>query len=166
MNEVIVNNENKQNINTDIESLPANSSWWTFFVNAFFGKNYCRFKGRASRKEFLGVSFLWFSFSFFIDLSLLIIMMATGKDVSLIETLVAIYAILPQLSVSARRFHDINMSAWWLLIFPAMTLCVLLPQGLNFLVCALFAIPFMFLPFFKGDRKDNKYGKTIYSNAQ
>ncbi len=144
MNETIVNTENKHNINTDIESLPANSSWWTFFVTAFFGKNYCRFKGRASRKEYWGITLVWFMLSIFIDISLLIVMMATGKDISLVSVLVTIYVILPNWSLITRRFHDINMSAWW----------------------GLLIIPLFFLPFFKGDRKNNKYGKTIYEHGK
>ena len=71
-------------------------------------------------------------------------MMATGKDVALVSMLVSIYGILPQWALMARRFHDIHMSAWW----------------------ALAIIPILFLPFFKGDRKDNKYGKTIYSDKK
>ena len=144
MNEIASNDKNIQKSNNNIESLPANSSWWTFFVKAFFGKNYCCFKGRASRKEYWGISTLWVIFSILADISLLIIMMATGKDISLASMLVSIYGILPQWSLAVRRFHDINMSAWWMLAI----------------------IPIFFLPFFKGDRKDNKYGKTIYSDTK
>ena len=140
MNDTIIEQADQQIMKNDIESLPANSSWWTFFVKAFFGKNYCQFKGRASRKEYWAICILWLVFSFFVELSLLIMIIATGKDVSIIATLVAIYGILPQWALMARRFHDINMSGWWFLAI----------------------IPLLFLPFFKGDRKDNKYGKTIY----
>lgn len=70
-----------------VESLPANSSWGKFFLAMYFGRNYFRFSGRASRKEFWGPD--------------------TGKCVYV--------------------FNYIGG-----------------------------------LPFFKGDRKDNKFGKNIY----
>ncbi len=124
-----------------IESLPANSSWSKFFVSAFLGNNFCHFSGRASRREYWAVNIMWLVVSTFIGVLLLTITMATGKDVSMVDALVSLYAILPLLGLNARRFHDINMRAWW---------CLLI-------------LPLFFLPFFRGDKKDNRFGKTIYT---
>ena len=37
-------------------SMPANSTWWSFFKTMYFGRNYCNFNGRASLKEYLALS--------------------------------------------------------------------------------------------------------------
>ena len=47
---------------------------------------------------------------------------------------------IPSITLSFRRFHDINMSAWW----------------------GMLVIPMFFLPFFKGDQEDNRFGENIY----
>ena len=62
--------------NQHIESLPANSSWLTFFKTNFFGKNYCNIKGRASRKEYWASTILWSIFAGLLK-TLLVITMPT-----------------------------------------------------------------------------------------
>ena len=47
---------------------------------------------------------------------------------------------IPMMAVGFRRFHDLGWSAWF----------------------SLLIVPNLMLPFFKGETKDNKYGKNIY----
>jgi len=123
-----------------IESLPANSNWLTFFKTNFFGKNYCNFSGRASRREYWISNILWGILSFIVEILVFILIEITKLNFSYILLILSLYQILPLWALSSRRFHDINMRAWW-------TLAI---------------IPLFFTPFFKGDKKDNRFGKNIY----
>ncbi len=78
--------------------------------------NYTTFSGRASRAEF----WWWW-------LTLLIILFCTGvldallfgtgpNDGQPISVLVTLALLLPNLAVGARRLHDLDKSAWWLLL--------------------------------------------------
>ncbi len=80
-------------------------------------KNYACFSGRARRKEF------WY-FILFQSLAVLIIsflerLFAVANPEIYMGWFSAIYLLLtflPALAVNARRLHDINYSAWWLLL--------------------------------------------------
>ncbi|MBD2810946.1 DUF805 domain-containing protein [Xenorhabdus sp. Vera] len=80
-------------------------------------KNYICFRGRAKRKEF------WY-FVLFQILAVLIIsflerLFAVANPEIYMGWFSAIYLLLtflPALAVNARRLHDINCSAWWLLL--------------------------------------------------
>ncbi len=118
-------------------SMPANSRWIDFFLTMYFGRNYCNFKGRASRKEFWSTKIFEILF-FIIPISLIMYIFPNYADyIDLAYTLITLP---PIFSLSVRRFHDINMSPMW----------------------GLLIIPLLFLPIFKGDREDNRYGKNIY----
>jgi uncharacterized membrane protein YhaH (DUF805 family) len=77
-------------------------------------RNYVTFQGRASRSEY----WFWVLFAF-----LLGIVTATfdyfvfpGSDLSPTNTLTGLALFLPGLAVAARRLHDIDRTAWWLLL--------------------------------------------------
>ena len=135
MNEVVSGAENKL-----VESLPANSSWWKFFVTMYFGRNYFRFSGRASRKEYWGTQILANLFTFLVVLLAVASGAFSVESLNILSNVIAVYCIIPGFALMSRRFHDINMRAWW----------------------GLLILPLFFLPFFKGDRKDNRFGQTIY----
>ncbi len=106
-------------------------------------KNYIIFKGRARRKEY------WFFILFniiFMFLALIIdIMFGTIKDPEnpgIIFSIYSIAVILPSISVSVRRLHDIGKNGWYLLIS-------LLPFGSIILIGEFIK---------KGISKENKYG--------
>ena len=92
---------------------------------------YFSFAGRASRKEFW--SFVFFIFLIAIGLGFAEILIA--PDIALFSplgstplTLWFILCFMPMLSVSARRLHDIDFSAWWLLLilFPPFHIILIL----------------------------------------
>lgn len=137
MNKEVSSVENKA-----IESLPANSSWWKFFVTMYFGRNYFRFSGRASRKEYWGATILANLFIFLISFIALVSGAVSIVGLNILTNIIALYSIIPGFALMSRRFHDLNMRAWWGLLF----------------------IPLFFLPFFKGNHKDNRFGRNIYSD--
>lgn len=137
MNKEVSSAENKL-----IESLPANSSWWKFFVTMYFGRNYFRFSGRASRKEYWGATILANLFIFLISFIALFSGAVSIVGLNILTNIIALYCLIPGFALMSRRFHDLNMRAWWALLF----------------------IPLFFLPFFKGDHKDNRFGRNIYSD--
>lgn len=128
------------------KSMPAQSSLWKFFINAFFTRNYFNYEGRASRKEFWAVLILICLICLVVKVLVFIMFLAGNIEENEFRYLlmginfINYYTYLPLASLSIRRFHDINMSAWW----------------------GVLIIPLFFLPFFKGDKKDNKYGENIY----
>ena len=84
-------------------------------------RNYINFQGRARRSEFW-----WFAlFSFFSQIVL--------NWIPFIGWLYALALLLPSLAVTARRLHDSDRTAWWMLLY-------LVPiVGLMFLVIFFFA---------------------------
>lgn len=141
---------------------------YNLIINCFT-KKYFQFKGRASRKEYL--SFLIFD-------NLLLFLMGFLINISssniVIATLAAVYkliSIFPSISVTIRRIHDLNLSAWWCLILTILivlfsilipfikistntiALCVLIILGISILISVLFVV------LKKGTDGVNDYGK-------
>lgn len=106
---------------------------------------YATFKGRASRKEY------WYFclFNFFISAILFSMAFAINNEsLSLfllgVVCLYSIVIILPGLSVTIRRLHDIGKSGWfyWIVLIPCLGGLILL-----YFMCK------------KGDTTENIYGK-------
>ena len=100
------------------------------YVKKCFKLYFC-FSGRASRREFWSFTF----FVFIIALGISFTEILIAPDIALFSpmgsTPLAFWFILcfmPMLSVSARRLHDIDFSAWWLLLilFPPFHIILLL----------------------------------------
>jgi uncharacterized membrane protein YhaH (DUF805 family) len=103
----------------------------------YFGRNYYNFNGRASRREYWATTILEF---FLLTLPVTFIIYLFPEYGDYIDLVYMLFTISPVFALTVRRFHDINMNPWW----------------------SLLVIPLFFLPFFKGDREDNRYGKNIY----
>jgi uncharacterized membrane protein YhaH (DUF805 family) len=73
---------------------------------------YAVFKGRASRSEYW-----WFSLFYTVGTIVLSLVSASGAMGSLIYSAFALGALLPMISVSVRRLHDIDRSGWYFLAF-------------------------------------------------
>ncbi len=78
-------------------------------VNSGF-KNYVGFDGRASRSEY------WFWTLFATVATILASAMDTFVGFGFFSAVVSIGLFLPGLAVAFRRFHDLDRSAWWLLL--------------------------------------------------
>ena len=68
--------------------------------------NYATFDGRASRAEF----WWWILFTFLVS-------MAAGAVSATLSQIFSLAVLLPSLAVSARRLHDTDRSAWFLLLW-------------------------------------------------
>lgn len=75
---------------------------------------YATFRGRASRSEYW-----WFAlFNILVSIAAGILdKLFFGNDSSVFNALVSLALLLPSLAVSARRLHDIDRTAWWLLLW-------------------------------------------------
>lgn len=104
-------------------------------VHRFFRK-YATFSGRASRSEFwwvvlfLGIVTAVYIGAFFIALTAsgqletwssgAAEIVTSGPLMSILFVLWSLWSlfiIIPWLALAARRLHDVNMSAWWLLLY-------------------------------------------------
>jgi uncharacterized membrane protein YhaH (DUF805 family) len=74
-------------------------------ISTCFSK-YAAFDGRASRSEY----WWWFLFTVLISL-------ATGMVSDVLSGLFSLGVLLPSLAVGARRLHDTDRSAWFLLLW-------------------------------------------------
>jgi uncharacterized membrane protein YhaH (DUF805 family) len=105
-------------------------------------RRYVDFKGRSTRAEYW-----WFSLFTMVGTFITAIadLVASGNPfgtTGLIEGLFHLSTLLPSLAVGARRLHDINRSAWWLLLYLTIVGIILL---------IIWAIQ-------QGDKGDNEYG--------
>lgn len=101
-----------------------------------FLKNYVNFEGRAGLKEF------WYAFLFSAVTSL-ILGFIPGWIGLILKLLWSLAILLPTLSVGARRLHDINKEALWLLL-------ALIPIAGIIILIVWWAQ--------QGDKQENQYG--------
>ncbi|MCR4662578.1 MAG: DUF805 domain-containing protein [Endomicrobiaceae bacterium] len=111
----------------------------TYFLD-IITKHFFDFKGRAGRKTY----WLFILNSFAISLAIAAVFKdsAIGIIVSMVYSL---FIFLPILGLDVRRLHDINLSAWWLLI-------VFVP--------VLGAVVLFILACLPGTEGDNNYGPS------
>ena len=112
-----------------------------YFLKAY--KNYKNFEGRASRAEYwYFVLFYIISFSVLFSMEMLLI--KNGFNTNFVFTILfVLFSILPNISLTARRLHDINKSGWLQLIN-------LIPYIGSIILLVLMLI--------KGTDGDNMYG--------
>ena len=77
-------------------------------------RNYVNFTGRASRSEF----WFWVLFAILVSIAatLIDVMLFSDSEMSPLSTLAGLALLLPNLSVSVRRLHDLDRSGWWVLL--------------------------------------------------
>lgn len=92
-------------------------------VKVCFSK-YATFSGRARRSEYW-----WFAlFTWIVSLVLSLLDGSMSGDVGILSGIWGLGTFLPALAAGARRLHDIDRTAWWLLIMlvPLIGLIVLI----------------------------------------
>ncbi|MDO9412703.1 MAG: DUF805 domain-containing protein [Pseudolabrys sp.] len=82
--------------------------------------NYATFSGRAARSEY----WYWTLFNLIVSIVAGIVDIVIGLD--LLQAIVGLALLLPSLAVAARRLHDLDRTAWWLLIALTLIGCILL----------------------------------------
>jgi uncharacterized membrane protein YhaH (DUF805 family) len=77
-------------------------------------QNYATFTGRAARSEY----WYWVLFNVIVSAITAVIDYAAfpASDISPTNTIAALALLVPSLAVAARRLHDIDRTAWWMLI--------------------------------------------------
>ena len=77
-------------------------------------RNYVNFSGRAARSEY----WFWTLFTIIVSIVTALIDLALFRDsgISPLNSLASLAMFLPSLAVAARRLHDIDRTAWWLLL--------------------------------------------------
>ena len=85
----------------------------TWYIEAL--KKYGKFEGRARRKEYWMFSLISVLVS--IILSFIDTMVRdTGGDLGALSLIYALLILLPSLSVTVRRLHDVGKSGWFILL--------------------------------------------------
>ena len=83
-------------------------------VKNFF-KGYVCFKGRTGRKDFwlavLGLFIIEFVIGFILGL-----LGTSDKTITIVSDIISLAIFLPGIAIQVRRLHDINKSAWWILL--------------------------------------------------
>ena len=92
-------------------------------------RNYANFNGRAQRSEFW-----WFVLFSLISQAIL-------NLVPILGTIYSLALILPMLAVTARRLHDTNRTAWWLILYAVAVLGWVVGT-IIFLIAAFSAVAF------------------------
>ncbi|MDE5977821.1 MAG: DUF805 domain-containing protein [Turicibacter sp.] len=125
------------------------------FLGAYvlFFKNYFNFKGRSTRKDYWLVQ----ACHFFIYFILIIGLFQTGIHplFTLLLVVYTLFIIIPQMSLTIRRFRDAGLSGKWFILLLAMTMIItFLPEsfelpkflkwldaGLNFIQFYILVLP-------------------------
>tara|TARA_B100001989_G_C24496025_1_gene442205 strand:- start:340 stop:705 length:366 start_codon:yes stop_codon:yes gene_type:complete len=114
-----------------------------YFILAF--KNWNKFSGRANRSEFWYFTLIYFIISiglFYIDVSLLGYNPMDPTSIGISQSIFGLVTLIPSLSLTVRRLHDVNRSGWNMLwIFT--------------IIGAFYVI---YLNIIKGSKEDNSYG--------
>lgn len=124
--------------------------------------NIVNFSGRSTRSEYV----FWMLFQILVGIAFGVVGAITHK-VSFFSGLVTIIFLLPTLSLTVRRLHDIGKSGWWLFgIYVVMPLLMLISTTLQSKLIfsalgLLFGVSYLVLLgllVFKGSDDDNRYG--------
>ena len=75
-------------------SMPANSSWLNFFINAMATRNYFNYKGRASRSEYWAVTIFCFIINCMLSASLVTMQLSSVEaDIKAFVSLLNVFSL-------------------------------------------------------------------------
>lgn len=155
-------------------------------------RNSFDFKGRARRREFgwflLGAVLISTFVSILEEASLALALSGSATFFAVLNNIISLVFIIPQVSVTTRRLHDLGYSGWWqlLLIVGWLVLAVIMGGMLGvgqfssveirsfvgvwtIIALVLFAFNFimwLYLIFKDGQKPPNKYGESPKYPAQ
>jgi uncharacterized membrane protein YhaH (DUF805 family) len=77
-------------------------------------RNYLGFSGRAPRSEY----WYWYLFTFLVGLVTLFLdsVLVPDNDLSPFNLIASLALLLPSIAMGFRRLHDIDRTAWWVLL--------------------------------------------------
>ena len=114
-----------------------------YFIIAF--KNWNKFKGRANRSEFWYFTLFYFvigTILYFIDVSFLGYDALDPTSIGVLQSIFGLVVLIPSLSLTVRRLHDVNKSGWNML----------------WILTLIGAFYVLYLNIIKGREEDNSYG--------
>ena len=128
----------------------------SFFGELFQRGNILSFEGRINRKKFIINTFLIMIIGF---IACFVFIFLAEKMESYIATITAVVAaaatVIAYYANIARRLHDINQSAWWGLIYFAVTLFLNFVESPLAFIAPILIILLAAIP---GTKGANKYG--------
>ena len=80
-----------------------------YYIDAF--RNYVNFNGRATRTQY----WMFMLFNIIAQIILAVVTLVL-PFLSFLGTVYSLGVLLPSLAIGARRLHDTDRSAWWLLL--------------------------------------------------
>ena len=81
-------------------------------------KRFFKFSGRASKQEYwMFFLFMFACYAIAIVLDISLDLWDSEEDIGLFSGILSLVFLIPYISLTARRFHDINKSGWFQLIF-------------------------------------------------
>ena len=115
-----------------------------------FFKNYLNFSGRSGPSAYWWYMLWSLIFTILLGLIASIALDISAEDLFSFSNLFALITLIPGLALSFRRLHDIDKSAWWLLIVLTI---------IGFFVLIYWAIK-------AGDRHENSYGADMEAGKE
>jgi uncharacterized membrane protein YhaH (DUF805 family) len=109
-------------------------------------KKYFDFKSRSGRAEFWYYTLFIFIFTIITMLVDIFILNIPAEAAGPVNVIFSLITLIPSISVTARRLHDIGKSGWWQLI----------------MLTIIGIIPLIYWCCKKGDESRNKYGFNPY----
>lgn len=90
---------------------------WQNYKSLWTAEKYVGFKGRASRREYWTTVLIIFITELIVSIPDMVVSMSvrTANGFSLFSTIYAIAILLPSLSLTFRRLHDVGRSGWWII---------------------------------------------------
>ena len=127
---------------------PAHMMGFSDAVQNVLMNNYANLNGRASRSEYW-----WFVlFNLIVNIVTLVIDLTLGTmvtyDMGYVGLIAFLALLLPTVSVSVRRLHDIGKSGWWILLA-----IIPIVNFIGIFVIIVFTI-------MEGEKQPNQYGNV------
>lgn len=128
-------------------------------VNTCIRKKYVTFSGRASRSEFWWF-YLFYVLAFIVEgLLLTVVLESLGSSPEIpiyswillgISVMIFLGLLIPLITVSVRRLHDLNYSGWWYLV-------LMLGAAIPYVGTGIVIVFLVFMAF-KGSDEQNRFG--------
>jgi len=130
-------------------------------------EKYFTFKGRASRSEFW-FFFLFLSF-YYVTTGIILAFLPTSVSFdTIVSDIARLIFLIPQITVTTRRLHDIDDSGWWQLA-PGILYSIAMGMGIsihfsNIVLGSCITFIFIFLAL-KGTKGENKFGPPPFAEV-
>ena len=150
---------------------------WNSFCKLFSIRNLFSFEGRANREEFIifKIAYIFLAIIVSIFEYLIGYFCGFGNGVIIALALMNLVFLIPDIAITVRRFHDLNISGWIFLFFTCFLIVIfvylVVEDGLvglkraemefsttsNIIIWSIIIFEYLILLFVKGTRGSNRY---------